>query len=504
MSVLLESVVYVFTPMTLLLVIVGTAFGMVCGGLPGLSASMAIILLLPFTYEMQPVQAIVALIAVYIGAACGGSISAILLRTPGTPEAVATTFDGYPMAMKGQAGRALGLAVSGSSFGGIFSAVAMVFCAPLLAMAALKFQSAEYFALALMGLSCITSIGSKNQIKAIFAAMLGLLLSTVGLDAINGLERFTFGSPFLMNGINYIPVMIGSFALAEVYKNIEKRAKHGDDPGEMTATNVSLQMVSLKEFFSKWVTLIKSSIIGTVIGIIPAAGGSIASLVAYGEASRSSKTPEEFGKGCDEGILAPESANNAAVGGSMVPTMILGIPGSPTAAVIMAAFMIHGLRPGPLLITDQPILLNAIFIGMILASLLLFIVGRFITRQFARILKLPYPMLGTLVVTLGIVGAYSLKNSFYDIILVLIFSFIGYFFDKFKFSNSAMILGLILGGIAENNLRKQLIVSGGSLSGFVTRPIALVVLIVSIIAFVSPFIRSFREKKKNENASANV
>lgn len=496
MNAFIESIIYIIQPMTLFLVVGGTAFGMICGGLPGLSASMAIILLLPFTYEMQAVQAIVTLVAVYIGAACGGSISAILLRTPGTPEAVATTFDGYPMAMKGQAGRALGLAVSASSFGGIFSAVAMVFCAPLLAMAALKFQSAEYFALSLMGLSCITSIGSKNQLKAILSALLGLILSTVGLDAINGLERFTFSSPFLMNGINYIPVMIGSFALAEVYKNVEVNAKKRGSAEEPEPMKVSLEMIKLKELLKYWVVLLKSSILGTIIGIIPAAGGSIAALVAYGEASRSSKTPEEFGKGIDEGILAPESANNAAVGGSMVPTMILGIPGSPTAAVIMAAFMIHGLRPGPLLLQDQPILLNAIFIGMILASLLLFVVGRFITREFARILKLPYPMLGTLIIILGIVGAYSLKNSYYDIILVLIFSLLGYFFDKFKFSTSALILGLILGGIAENNLRKQLVVSGGSLAGFVTRPISLVVLVVSIVAFVSPFMRELKAQKK--------
>ncbi|MDR2747536.1 MAG: tripartite tricarboxylate transporter permease [Treponema sp.] len=494
MEILIQSIQYVFTPLTLVLVIGGTAFGMICGALPGLSASMSIILLLPFTYGMQPVQAIVTLVAVYIGAACGGSISAVLLRTPGTPEAVATTFDGYPMAMSGRAGRALGLSVSASSFGGIFSALMMVLCAPLLATVALKFQSAEYFGLALLGLSCITSIGSKNQLKAVFACLMGLLLSTVGLDEINGLHRFVYGSPFLMNGINYIPVMIGSFALAEVYKIIEERARSGGASGEIIDSKVSLEMIKLKEFFSKWLTLVKSSIIGTIIGIVPAAGGSIASLVAYGEASRSSKTPEEFGKGIDEGIMAPESANNAAVGGSMVPTMILGIPGSPTAAVIMAAFMIHGLRPGPLLLRDQPILLNAIFIGMILASLLLFIVGRYITRQFARILKLPYPLLGTLVIVLGIIGAYALKNSFYDILLAFIFSAVGYFFDRYKFSNSAMILGLILGSIAENSLRKQLIVSGGSLLGFVTRPIALVVLLFSLIAFISPFIRHKKQK----------
>lgn len=492
MDIFLQSLIGVLTPVNLLLIVAGTLFGMICGSLPGLSSSMAVILTLPFTYSMEPVQAIVLLVAVYVGGACGGSISAILLKTPGTPEAVATTFDGHPMALRGDAGKALGLAVSASSFGGIFSAVMMVIFAPLLATLALKFQSAEYFALALLGLSCITSIGSKNQLRAVLAVILGLMFSTIGIDSINGIERYTFGEPFLMNGINYIPVMIGTFALAEVYKNIEELSKR--DNSTITNSSVSLVLMKMSDMLKMWATFVKSSIIGTLIGIIPAAGGSIAALVSYGEAVRSGKKPEEFGTGIPEGIVAPESANNAAVGGSMVPTLVLGIPGSPTAAVILAAFMILGLRPGPLILTEQPLLLNSIFLGLILASLLLFLVGRFITREFARILKLPYPMLGTFIMALGVVGAYSLRNSFYDVIIMFIFSFVGYFFDKFKYSNAAFILGLILGELAENSLRKQLVINSGSWMGFVTSPIALVVITASLITFLTPLIGKMRKK----------
>jgi putative tricarboxylic transport membrane protein len=495
MDILIQSLLAVLNPANLLLVIIGTIFGMVCGSLPGISSSMAIILTLPFTYSMDPIMAIVMMVAVYVGGACGGSIAAILLKTPGTPEAVATTFDGYPMALKGQAGQALGLAVTASSFGTIFSAFAMLLCAPLLAVAALKFQSAEYFALALLGLGCITSIGAKNQLKAVLSTLLGLMFATIGLDSINGIERFSFGQPFLINGINYISVMIGAFAIAEVYKNIEELG-HKDNT-ILTNSKVSLKLMKMKDMLKMWATFIKSSIIGTIIGIIPAAGGSIASLIAYGEAVRSSKTPEEYGKGKPEGIIAPESSNNAAVGGSMVPTMILGIPGSPTVAVIMAAFMILGLRPGPLLLREQPLLLNSIFFSLILAALLLFVGGRFVTRQFAHILKLPYPLLGALIVALGTVGAYSLKNSIYDVMIMFVFSFIGYFFDKFKYSNSAFILGLILGEIAENSLRKQIVIGNGSFAGFVTRPIALLIIIVAIFTFISPLIKSLRKKPAN-------
>lgn len=494
MDIIIQSLAAVFSPTAFLLIVIGTLFGMICGALPGLSSSMAIILCLPFTYSMDPIVAIVLMVSVYVGGATGGSISAILLKTPGTPEAVATTFDGYPMAQNGKAGEALGLAVTASSFGTIFSAFIMLVASPALAVAALSFQSAEYFGLGLIGLCCITSIGAKNQLKAVLSVLIGLMISTIGLDSINGVERFAFEQPFLLNGINYISVMIGAFAIGEVYKNIEE-FRHRDT-SLRTDGKVAVKLMKFSEMAKMWATFIKGSIIGTIIGIIPAAGGSIASLIAYGSEARDKDAKPKFGEGNPRGVVAPESANNACVGGSMVPTLVLGIPGSPVAAVIMAAFMIIGLTPGPLLLKEQPIMLNAIFLALIAAALLLFIGGRFVTSQFGHILRLPYPLLGSLIVALGLVGAYSLKNSFYDVLIMFIFGLVGYFFDKFKYSNAAVILGLILGDLIENSLRKQIIIGDGSGIGFLTRPVSVLILVTALLTFLWPMISTKIGKNK--------
>jgi len=497
---ILQSLAVVFSPMSLFFVLLGTTFGIICGALPGLGPSMAVILLLPFTYNMDPIVGIITLVAVNVGAQAGGSISSILLRVPGTSSAIATTFDGYPMALKGKAGRALGLSFTASAFGSIASAVAMLICAPLLAKFALKFQSAEFFALTLLGMSCISSLGAKNQAKALFSGCLGILLSTVGLDAINGIERFTFGQAWLYSGIDYIPVMIGTYAIAEVYENV--MAKCGSNPpveGEVDK-NAKFEFIKLKEILQKWKTYVKASIIGIIVGIIPAAGGSIAAFIAYSEEVRSSKTPELFGIGIYEGVIAPEASNNGAVGGSLVPTLTLGIPGSPVAAIIMAAFMLHGLTPGPLLLKQQPKMLYSIFIGIIVSSLLLLILGKYISKQFAKILKLPYPLLATLIMVLGVVGAFSLRNSMVDVMILFAFGFVGLFFSKYKYSPSSFVLGLILGKIAENSLRKQLIVNDGSWMGFITRPISLIVIIVSLVAFFSPIVKDMLKQKKNAAA----
>ncbi|WMJ83688.1 tripartite tricarboxylate transporter permease [Oscillospiraceae bacterium LTW-04] len=420
----LQGLINVSSPVTLLLIIVGTTWGLTAGALPGLSASMAVILMLPFTYGMGAIQSVVVLVAVYVGAMCGGSISAILLKTPGTPSSVATTFDGYPMAMRGDAPRAIGLSITASSVGGICSGLVMVTCAPLLAQWALKFQSAEFFALSLLGLSCIASIGSDQPVKALLSACLGLLISTVGLDSISGAQRYTFNQQFLMNGIDYIPVMIGAYALAEVYRNILLNKK--------TQANTT-----------------------------------------------------------------SEAANNAAVGGSLVPTLVLGIPGGTVAAILLAAFTMHGLIPGPLLLRNQPDMLYSILFGMIVSSLLLFVVGIFVARQFSRIVTLPYPFLATIIMILGLLGSYSLRNSIYDVMIMFGFSFLGFMFDKYGYSTSSFILGIVLGAIAENGLRKQMIVSGGSWTGFFTRPISLIVLIISVISFLTPLIRAKRKVKSN-------
>jgi putative tricarboxylic transport membrane protein len=491
---IIQGLLNVLNPLTFFLLIVGTAWGITAGALPGLSASMAVILMLPFTYGMEPVQSIVVLVGVYVGAMCGGSITAILLKVPGTPSAVATTFDGYPMAVKGQAAKALGIAITASAAGGIFSGLVMVLTAPTLAVWALKFQSAEFFMLALLGLSCVASIGAKYPLKALVSAAVGLLVSTVGLDAISGAERYSFGQMFLMSGIDYIPVMIGAYALAEVYRTIAIGAvnKKVVEKGKTVKTEI----VGIGHIIKHWIVYLKSSIIGTIVGIIPAAGGSIAALISYSEAVRSSKHPEEFGKGSEEGVIASEAANNAAVGGSLVPTLVLGIPGGTVTAIMLAAFTMHGLIPGPLLLRNQPDILYSILFGILFSSILLFILGIFIARQFSKIVQLPYPFLATIIIVLGIVGAYSLKNSLNDVIIMFLFSFLGFAFDQYRYSVSAFILGLVLGPIAENGLRKQLMVSEGNWMTFLTRPISVVILIISIISFLTPVIRAARQRKR--------
>ena len=488
----------VFTPLNLTLIIIGCAWGLIGGSLPGVSSSMAVILFLPFTYELGIMSSIVLMISVYVGGSSGGSIAAILMKTPGTPEAVATTFDGYPLAMQGKSSQALGLAVTASSFGSIFSGICMLICAPLLANLALKFQSGEYFALALLGLSCVSSIGSKNQGKAIISALLGLLVACVGIDPISGIERFTFNQNFLVGGVEFIPVIIGCFALSEVFANIKK---FSHEASVSQNSKVSLKLLKFKELIKMWATFVRSAIIGTIIGILPAAGGTISSLVGYGVAVKSDKNPERFGKGAYEGVIAPEAANNAAVGGSMVPTLTLGIPGSATSAVIMAVLTIQGLSPGPLLIKQQPTLLYGIFVSIVLASLLLFFVGRFITKQFARVLKLPYPMLATTICTLGIVGAYALNGSFYDLIIMLVFGLVGYLFSTFGYSSAAFVLALILGKLAENGLRQQTVIGHGSFAGLFTRPLSCIIIFISIVVFVTPFLGPVMKRLKGKNAN---
>ncbi len=497
MDILLLTLSEVFTPLNLALIIVGSTWGLMAGSLPGVSSSMAVILLLPFTYELGIMSSVVMMIAVYVGGSAGGSISAILMKTPGTPEAVATTFDGYPLAMKGKTGEALGLAITASSFGSIFSGICMLICAPLLAVVALKFQSGEYFALALLGLSCVSCIGTKNQGKAIVSALLGLVVATIGIDPINGVERYTFDQSFLISGIEYIPVIIGCFALSEVFSNIKN---YSDATNKEQTERVSIKLLSIKTMLKMWATFVRSALIGTIIGILPAAGGTIASLVGYGVAVKADKNPERFGTGAYEGVIAPEASNNAAVGGSMVPTLTLGIPGSATSAVIMAVLTIQGLTPGPLLIRDQPTLLYGIFISIVIASLLLFVVGRFITRQFARVLKLPYPLLATTICTLGIVGAFTLNGSIYDLFIMLFFGIIGYLFSSFGYSSPAFILALILGELAETGLRQQTVIGNGSFAGLFTRPISCAIIIISIVIFAAPFVNNWLAKRKSSQA----
>ncbi len=482
---LVEAFKLIIEPSNLILIIAGMMMGVFFGALPGISSSMGIVLMIPFTYYMGIIPSIILLVALYAGSAYGGSITAILFNTPGTPAAVATTFDGYPMAQKGKAGKALGLAMSASAFGSIFSIIIMLFLAPFLSKVALKIQSAEYFALTLLGIACISSVGSKNIVKALITGCFGIIIAMVGLDPMTGVSRLTFGQINFLSGVEFIPVMIGSFAMAEVFKQVISMK----DKEDMDSTNkISLELLKLKELLKHKGVLLKSSLIGTVIGILPGTGGSIASIVSYGEAVRSSKNSEEFGKGAEAGVVAPEAANNAAAGGAMIPTLVLGIPGSPTTAIILAALILQGLQPGPQLMSEQPLMLYAIFFSMLIASVVVFVGARVAVKAFAAILKLPYSILAPMIVMFSIIGSYAIANDMFQIWIMIGFGVFGYFMKKYEFSPASLVLGLVLGRMMEENFRRQLLLTEGDYLSFLTRPISLIILLFVVSTLLYPYI----------------
>lgn len=497
MSLLLEALVVVFTPANLFFCITGMVLGVFFGALPGISASMGVVLMLPFTYYMGIIPSCILLCALYVGASYGGSITAILFNTPGTPEACATSFDGYPMAQQGKAGRALGLAMSGSAIGSIFSVFCMLFVSPLLSQVALKIQSAEYFALTILGIACIAAVGSKSIIKALITGLIGIIIALIGMDPMTGVSRMTFDNINLLGGIEFIPVMIGAFAMAEVLKQIIERHEAVRIDGEK---NVAVESLTLKEFFVYKATILKSAIIGTLIGILPGTGGSIASIVSYGEAVRSAKDKSRFGKGAEEGVIAPETANNAAAGGAMVPTLVLGIPGSPTTAIILAAFVLQGLQPGPQLMKEQPLMLYSIFLSMLIASIVIFFVARVAVKGFAQVLKLPYSILAPIIVMFSVIGSYAVSNDMGEVWLMLGFGFFGYFMKKYDFSPATLILGLVLGRMMEENFRRQLLLTEGDYSTFITRPVSILIWLFMAVVVFYPMLAQYLKNRKMKKA----
>ncbi|UFJ40301.1 tripartite tricarboxylate transporter permease [Brevibacillus humidisoli] len=487
-NLLFDGLLTTLSPFNLLLVFIGMLMGVVFGSLPGISSSMAIVLMLPFTYYMGIIPSIILLVSIYAGSAYGGSITAILFNTPGTPESVATTFDGYPMAKQGKAGRALGLAISASAFGGIFAVLVMLFLSPPLSEVALKIQSAEYFALTFLGITVISAVGTKNVVKAIISGLIGITIAMIGIDPIAGSERFTFGHIELMNGIEFIPIMIGAFALGEVLNQVVERS---EAQNFTTSEKIKLAGYKLKDLMvHKWVAL-KSAVIGTLIGILPGTGGSIASIVSYGEAMRSSKNKDKFGQGVEEGVIAPEAANNAAAGGAMIPTLVLGIPGSPTTAVILAALTLQGLQPGPQLMSEQPLLLYCIFFAMLFAGLITFVGGRAGVRGFGLLLNLPYSILGTFIIGLSIIGSYAVSNNMFEVWIMLLFGVVGYFMKKYEFSPASLILGLVLGKMMEETFRRQLLITDGDYSSFVTQPISAIILLLAVVSLFYPVLSKY-------------
>jgi putative tricarboxylic transport membrane protein len=473
----------VLDPYLILLIFITTVLGVIIGVLPGLGATTGAALLLPFTLTMEPVHAITVLATIYVSATFAGSITAILINTPGTAAAAATTFDGFPLAQRGEAGRALGVAVVSSTVGGVFSVIVLCLAAPLLARVAYQFRPPEYFALTLFGLSMLASISAGGAVRNLIGGVIGVWLATIGADRATGIERFMFGNYELYEGLGFVPVFIGLFAMSELLVQ-SGRVNHVVNTISMKAV-----MLPTKEDYKKiWKTVLRSCGIGTFIGILPAEGATVASMIGYSEARRWSKNKEEFGKGSIEGIAGAEAANNAATGGAMVPTMVLGIPGSGTTAVILVGLMVHGLRPGPYLFTEQVDTVYQIFGAMLLANFVFMAMGLYAAKIFARISLVPTPILWPIVFALSVIGAYGLHASLLDVWIVLIFGVIGFFARRHGFAVAPIAVGLILGEMVERNLQNSLKMFEGDWWLIFTQPLAAVFLLMAFLGLCGPVI----------------
>ena len=467
----------------LIAIMAGVILGILVGVMPGLSASTGVALLVPFTYTMSPVASMLLLVSLYMAGEYGGSITSIAIGTPGTPAAAATLFDGYKLTEKGQPGMALGTSVVASSIGGVIGACVLLAFSEPLARVAISFGAAEYFALAVFGLTIISSMSGNSLLKGFIAMLIGLLLKTVGLDPFTGGERFTFGVAKLMDGISFIPALIGLYALSQVFIGIEQLGT------KLSAkAHYSYKVPGIKQLARLWRVILQSSIIGSVIGVLPGAGATITSFICYNEAKRFSKTPEIYGTGCLEGVAAPESGNNAVVGGALIPLLTLGIPGSATAAVLIGALMLHGLLPGPMLFVHNADLVYGIFCGLFVACFFQLIFGLAGIPLWIKIISTPRALLLPAIAAIAIIGAYGKDYSMVDVWLMTGFGFLGYFLRKYKFPVTPVILALVLGGILEENFRRALIMSDGSYSIFFTKPISLVLLIMAVLSLGSPLI----------------
>ncbi len=421
----------IFDPELIGLILITTIMGVIIGVLPGLGATTGAALLLPFTLTMEPVHAIAVLATIYVSATFAGSITAILINTPGTAAAAATTFDGYPLAQRGEAGRALGIAVVSSTIGGIFSVIVLCIAAPLLARVAYEFRPPEYFALALFGLSMLASISAGGTIRNLIGGVFGVWLATIGAEKTTGVERFMFGTYELYEGLSFVPVFIGLFAMSELLVQSRRLNQVID-----TITMKAVKLPTKEDYMRIWKTVLRSCGIGTFIGVLPAEGATVASMIGYSEARRWSKNKDEFGKGAIEGIAGAESANNAATGGAMVPTMVLGIPGSGTTAVILVGLLVHGLRPGPYLFTEQVDKVYQIFGAMLLANVMFMALGLYAAKLFARISLIPLPILWPIVFALAVIGAYALNSSLLDVWIAMIFGVIGFLARRHGFASA--------------------------------------------------------------------
>jgi putative tricarboxylic transport membrane protein len=480
-------------PFNFFILLLGTSLGILSGGLPGVSGTMAIALAIPVTYTMGPTAGMLLLVSLYASSVYAGSISGILFRTPGAPEGAAATLDGHMMAKKGLAGEALGWDIFSSVVGGLIGTIILALVAPQLAKVALEFGPPEYFALSVLGLSVVSSLGTRNELKALISVLIGLMIATVGIDKMTGFNRFTFDTTTLLGGIGFVPTIIGLFAVAEVLNRIKEKRELGGIQAKARAKLPSFKAIrKLKWLYAR------SSVIGSFIGILPGVGATTASFVGLSEGVRWSKEPEKFGTGIPEGIAAPETANNSAASTAMIPMLTLGIPGSAATALMLGALLIHGLKPGPLLFLKQPQFIYSIFVAMFLANLLIIILAKIFIRYFSRVIEMPYNILGPGIIIFCIAGVFAVRNNFGDIWIMMGFAILGFFMEKFNYPLAPLILGVVLGPIVEKNLRQVMIISDGSPLGLVSTPLSATLIILAVISLFSPQLKHIFAKIKQK------
>ena len=488
----------IFSLYDMLVLIGGELLGIFIGAMPGMSSVMGVSIMLPFTFKLHGISSVIMLLGIFSGSIYGGSISAILINTPGTSASAATALDGYPMAVKQrQPGRALGISTFSSMFGGVFSCIVLMFGATVLSKVALSFTAPEFFALALFGISIITGVSGKSVMKGLIGGCFGLLLATVGADNFTGTYRLAFNNSFLKGGISLVPVLIGVFAFAQALKLIEEKYNEGKRDVQKHLERVFPTKDDLKTIMP---TVLRSSILGTLIGAIPGTGGDIACWVGYNTAKQFSKHPEKFGHGAPDGIAASEAANNAIAGGAFVPLLSLGIPGDAGSAVMMGALTMLGITAGPLLFVDHPDKAYDVFIGLLMANILMGVFGFLFARIYGKIIDVPNKVLNPIILTFCICGTFALNHMIEEVYVMIIIGTIGFFLQKFDFPMPPIVLGLVLGGLAEKNFRRMMDqVQGGE--NLLTHPIAIVFLILCVISLCSPLIMQARTKRKAAKAA---
>ncbi|MDI5981782.1 tripartite tricarboxylate transporter permease [Amycolatopsis magusensis] len=491
----------VLEPANLLYCLLGVVIGMLIGVLPGLGPAATIAILLPITYGIEPVTAIIMLAGIFYGAQYGGTITSVLLRLPGEASSVVTVFDGHAMARQGRAGTALGIAAIGSFVGGTVSIVALSFLAPVVAGFALDFGPPEYTALALLGILLVSTVSSGNRLKALIAACLGLLLATVGRDGFTAAERFTFDNLSLADGLDFVPIAMGLFGLGEILYNLEQRHRAPDAP--VSVANVWPSRSDLKQSSG---AIGRGSVLGFVLGILPGGGATLSSLAAYAIEKRRAKDPSRFGKGAVEGVAGPETANNAAATSSFIPLLTLGIPANATMAVIFGALLIQGVTPGPQLVSEEPELFWGVVNSMYLGNILLLIMSIPLVGLFVKILRVRPAVLAPITVLITLVGVYTVNNDVFDIVLVIAFGALGYLMKKLGFDPGPLVLAFVLGSLLEESLRRSLLIFDGNPAGFFTRPISGVLLAAFLLVALLPVVRSLvrRQRRSRERSSEST